>query len=125
MTEPQESDAKGRGPTPSASAMTAYLQGPGRLQTGSRFIKEAGRIWFRPLKGGMWYADKAHISHERGPPYIVRPEHIIVKNLTSWILHNFECSRQFGEGPNEPLWQGIRAIWIFGVHHFLGPFFRI
>ena len=82
MATPQEGNGRGRGPTPSAYAMKAYLLGPGRLQIGSRFVPEAGRIWFRPLKGGKWYADKAHLSQDWWAPYMVRPEHIIVKNLT-------------------------------------------
>lgn len=50
---------KGLPPTPSAEAMKAYLDGPGRRQVGSRFDPLSGVIWMRPLKGGRWYADRA------------------------------------------------------------------
>jgi hypothetical protein len=82
MATPQEGNARGRGPTPSAYAMKAYLLGPGRLQIGSRFIPEAGRIWFRPLKGGKWYADKAHIVAGLLPLDVERPGKIVVRNPT-------------------------------------------
>ena len=44
-------------PTPSAEAV--YLAGPGKLQVGSFVDDRCGVIWFRPLKGGRWYVDRA------------------------------------------------------------------
>jgi len=49
----------GMPPTPSAEVMRGYLAGPGRLQVGSIVDERCGVVWFRPLKGGRWYVDRA------------------------------------------------------------------
>lgn len=48
-------------PTPSARAMRAYLEGPGRLQAGSAFDDRCGTVWLRPLgpQRARWYVDRA------------------------------------------------------------------
>ena len=39
-------------PTPSAQAMRAWLEGPGRLQLGSAVAPQVDRVWLRPICNG-------------------------------------------------------------------------
>ena len=41
-------------PTPSAQAMRAWLEGPGRLQLGSAVAPQVDRVWLRAICNGRW-----------------------------------------------------------------------
>jgi hypothetical protein len=59
MTKLQESDTKGRGPTPSASAVMAYLHGPGRPRASAIDFFSSARVKLRTISSAIDFEEKS------------------------------------------------------------------